>query len=271
MTWSCLSLRQALYPSRHAYPEVEALASASVHQFTAPDGAQFSLYEFQSGVSRAAIVCLHGYYANRRQVAAMADAVSQKGIAVYLLELRGHGDRPGPFTFGVRESEDVHTVLNWLANSRSHLPVHLMGWSMGSAVMCQVALRANNICSLISDGVFDRLLPLMRRRVWDTFRMPGFLAHLTWWTLEWHLKRKPAEWDPAVCATRLEMPLLAMHGDEDQRVFIEEGLSFYEHWRGPKQWETFKGAAHVSLFAHDPQRYADCVSEFVLSHTPEAA
>ena len=73
---------------------------------------------------------LHGYFANRLQVLALAGRLAAQGYECLLMELRGHGARPGPCTFGVKEVRDLGAVLAW-AQTHGALPVGIVGFSLG--------------------------------------------------------------------------------------------------------------------------------------------
>ncbi len=265
--WSLLSVWRSLYPSRHPIAESKKLLSASEHALTAPDGAVFVVHAFVPKQPKAAVLMVHGYYANKHQVADVAFELSERGIAAFLVELRGHGSRPGPFTFGREEVGDVQTAVRWIELEYPSLPIHLLGWSMGAAIICQSALDLPQVKSVITDCLFDHLFPLMKRRVSEAYFLPGFMAYFTWWGLQFYLREDLERVQPRYCAQLSEKPLLAMHGGQDARAFIEEGKAFYAQWKGPKQWWQVDSAAHVALYENNPTGYLKKVTDFILKYS----
>jgi alpha-beta hydrolase superfamily lysophospholipase len=209
----------------------------------------------------------HGYLADRYQVLGLADGLRRLGYETLLFELRGHGSRPGPCTLGVKECEDAQMVLRW-AKTRSPsspaLPVGVLGFSMGAVVACLVACHEPGIAAVVVDSVYSRLFPVLRRAIWQQYRVPTIpWVWLTWWGLQVALRRGLSGIDPVALAPRLRQPLLAIQGGADQRVVPTLGRAFYRRWGGPKTRWFEPAVAHVGMFARDPEGYCRRVAEFL--------
>ncbi len=261
--WSLLSAHAVLDPERRVLPVPHPLPPYTVHQLQAPDGASFDVWTLRPDAPRARILVCHGYYANRLQVLDIAQGLRERGYEALLFELRGHGRRSGPCTFGMKETEDALAVLRWADRHQGPLPLGVLGLSMGAAVACQVAFREPNVRAVVVDSIYSRLFPVLRRGLWHRYHVPAFpLAWLTWWSVQAALRARISDYDPAAIASTLRQPLLAIQGGEDRRVTPMLGREFYRLWAGPKdRWFESK-IAHVGMFATHPREYRDRVAAF---------
>lgn len=214
---------------------------------------------------RAFILICHGYYANRFQVFDLADGLRQRGFAVGLMELRGHGNRRGPCTLGVKESDDAVTALQWAQTGlQGSLPQAVIGFSMGAAVVCQAAAKSRAVRAVVVDSAYSRLLPVIKRVVWRSYHVPAIpWAWLTWWGVQLALRARLGPRDPVVLAARSSQPLLAIQGGEDRRVVPLLGREFYQSWAGPKERWFEAAVVHVGMFARHPQAYCDRIAAFL--------
>jgi len=232
---------------------------------TAPDGGSFDVWLLETSSPRGRLLLCHGYYANRYQVLDLAAGLRDRRYEVVLFELRGHGVRPGPCTFGVRETEDAVAVFRW-ARARDParpLPVGVVGFSMGAAVACQAAAHDPQVRAVVVDSIYSRLFPVLRRSIRQRYQLPAVpWAWLTWWGVQAALRRRLAPLDPVRLAPRLRQPLFAIQGGEDRRVVPLLGREFYQRWAGPKERWFEPHIAHVGMFARHPERYCQRVADF---------
>lgn len=232
---------------------------------TAPDGASFDVWLLEPQAPRGRLLLCHGYYASRAQGLGIAQGLCERGYAVALFELRGHGDRPGPCTLGIKEAEDAIAVLEWWAarDPSAARAFGALGLSMGAAVLCRVAVLRDDVRAIVTDSVYCRFFPVLRRAVRQQYHLPAVpFAWLTWWSLELILGRRLGSGDPCLLAPHLRQPLLAIQGGEDRRVNPQHALAFFERWAGPKERWFEPAVSHVAMFSRDPRAYCDRVAGF---------
>ena len=264
-SWGIVSTRAALYPDRRTPPIPHPAASFTTARLVARDGVPFEVWRFQTPSPRARVLICHGYYAYRYQVVDIAQGLRTRGYEIVLFELRGHGERPGPCTFGLKEAEDATTLLQW-AKQLDHgvlLPVGVLGLSLGAAVVCHVASRESSVQAVVVDSIYSRLFPILQRALWQRYHLPTFpFAWVTWWGLQLALRRRLRSIDPVVLAPQLHQPLFAIQGGEDRRVVPMLAREFYQRWAGSKERWFEPRVAHVGMFTHNPQEYCDRVARF---------
>ena len=265
MGWGILSARRVLYPERRVFPPPNPLPPYTATELTAPDGASFEVWRLHPLSPRARLLLFHGYYANRYQILGLAERLRQRGYDVVLCELRGHGDRPGPCTLGIKETVDAGTVLEWARSLDGPvpLPVGVLGFSLGASVACQVADIYPEVRAVVVDSIYSRFFPVLARSIRQQYHLPAIpWAWVSWWGLQLMLHRRLSSIDPASLAPRLRQPLFAIQGGEDRRVAPLLGREFYQRWAGPKERWFEPQAPHVGIFARHPEEYGDRVASF---------
>ena len=265
VSWGVFSAHQVLYPAHVAIP-IPAISFPHVYErLSAFDGSVLEVWVFEAHQPRAQLLLCHGFYANRYQVFDIAQGLSERGYEVIVFELRGHGNRSGPCTLGLKETQDALGVLRW-AQARhitDPIPLGALGLSMGGALVCQIAAQCPNIRAIVTDSVYSRLLPVIKRTIWRRYHIPSIpFAWVTWWSLQLMLGRHLAQIDPAALAINLQQPLLAIQGGEDRRVVPMLGREFYRLWAGPKERWFESTVAHVGMFAQHPKEYCNRVADF---------
>ena len=263
--WGLFSCREVLYPERRPASPSDPLPMHTTHALRGADGSAFQVWRLEAPAPRACLLVFHGYYADRRQVFGLASALRERGYEALVLELRGHGTRPGPCTFGVREVEDAEAVLHWARElTHTRLPVAVLGWSMGAAVACRLAARHPEVRAVVADSVYACLYPIVRFSIKRRYHLPAVpWAWVTWWTVKLVLRRGAKSLDPVAIAQDARQPLLAIQGGEDEVVPPAESERFYQRWGGPKERWLDPAAEHVGMFAYDPQAYCARVADFL--------
>lgn len=85
----------------------------------------------------AALALLHGVHEHSGRYAYVASALMRRGIAVHAIDLRGHGQSPGPRGQVDQFDDyvgDAALLLDSVVQSEGDVPVFLMGHSMGGLV-----------------------------------------------------------------------------------------------------------------------------------------
>lgn len=113
--------------------------------FRSPDGLDlFTRRWTPDRPARAVLVLIHGVHEHSGRYAYVASALMRQEIAVRALDLRGHGQSPGPRArvdaFG-DYTRDVGAFLDAALPEAEGLPVFLMGHSMGGLVVSTVVVE----------------------------------------------------------------------------------------------------------------------------------
>src|SRR4051812_3528414 len=127
--------------------------SADVRLLKAPDGIQLVYRRWlPTGDVRGAVQIVHGASEHSGRYGRLAEALTSRGLAVYAMDLRGHGHTAqstgiGRFAghgtdAGVDDLlEDVHALQLLIDNDHPGVPHVLLGHSMGSIIALASAER----------------------------------------------------------------------------------------------------------------------------------
>ncbi|MBL8917327.1 MAG: alpha/beta hydrolase [Myxococcaceae bacterium] len=106
---------------------------------TASDGkALFVRRLLPRATPRAAMLVVHGLAEHSARYVRVAEALTTKHVAVYALDLRGHGQTAGPDALGFfdgglgRVVQDLEELIAFVKREHAGLPFVLFGHSMGS-------------------------------------------------------------------------------------------------------------------------------------------
>lgn len=103
----------------------------------------------------AAVVFLHGLFANRAQLVPQAAALASAGYGVLLLDLRAHGASGGTTsTWGVRERLDALAGLRFVASQPEVRPgaVGAVGFSIGALAVAGAAAEDPDVAAVVLEA-----------------------------------------------------------------------------------------------------------------------
>ena len=219
-------------------------------------GARFHLTE-NSGVN---ILFFHG---NGEIVADYDDfgqIINQMGINFLAVDYRGYGCSAGHPTVTAM-MRDCHKIFDfvteWLANNEYSGPLVLMGRSLGSASVLELASHyRDQIDGLIVESGFANSVPLLQLLGVNTIKI-GFEEHMGF--------------QNAAKITKFNKPTLIIHAEQDHIIPFTEGAILFERCAAAdKTLLKIPNANHNNIFMHGLQDYLAALSKFVqklASHT----
>lgn len=105
------------------------------------------------GRAVASLVCIHGVGAHGRHFCILGERLTRSSVAVYALDLRGHGlseGRRGDLTDLGRIVADIGDMVGYVAKAQPGAPVFLMGESFGALLTVKyAACRPANLAGII--------------------------------------------------------------------------------------------------------------------------
>lgn len=126
--------------------------------------------------NRALILYVHGSPGSRGSLLAEATALAARGYGALLLDLPGYGKSEGERRWGKSFRESVTRAIDFAAAQPDVDPRRIagFGYSMGSAILAQVAADDVRIRSLVLLAAFTRLEDQLRHQFRS--RVPGAAA-----------------------------------------------------------------------------------------------
>lgn len=209
----------------------------------AADGIEAAATSWESGRA-SAVVLVHGLLGTRtmREIVHVAEALAPQHD-VLAVDMRGHGDSPGRFTWGREEWREVRAAVEHVA--RPARDVAVVGFSLGGFHAVRAAAHGAGVSRLVLVGAPADL------RVFDHFPLgPRLLRHLP---AVWARKRRRLRAElPAFGArgaladeeiARVRVPVLLIHGGGDWLI-SERHARRYEASLPDSRRKTIPGGFH---------------------------
>lgn len=209
-----------------------------------PDGLELQGWYFKAKERDAAtLLFMHGtsynasdMWVSPERTKAFGDFLRGIGANFFLFDYRGYGRNAGTATEEGTYT-DAASALGWLyeRDDIDHAKIFFYGFSLGTGIATELAMREPG-AGLILRAPFTSIRDLA------VGRHPKLRAVLTvapWLPL--------TNYDTLSKISRLDRPLLVMHGDADQTVPERMGQRVFEAAPEPKRYVTFPAGAHTDF------------------------
>lgn len=214
------------------------------------------------------IVVMHGYPANKADVLNWSLFLQEK-FNVLLFDFRYFGSSEGEYTtVGWDEKKDLKAAINYLS-AREDVDVEkigVMGFSMGGAVGIMQGSEDSRIKAIVADSSYASL-DLMVESMLQRF---GILKRPMIWSLEqwsnWRIGVKPQNVSTVQAAARSLIPLLLIHGIDDQEIPIDHSKRIFQASKGKSELWEVDGADHGEAYFNEKTLYEAKVNSFFESH-----
>jgi uncharacterized protein len=220
-------------------------------------------WHFKVARPKGTVILFHGYTGEKSMLLSRAEIFMKAGFNTLLVDLMGSGGSEGLEThLGYTESVEVQDCVKYI-QSTGEKNIHLFGTSMGAVAI----LKAFNdypidVNSIIVECPFGSMYKTVAAR----FQMMGVPAFpmagiLTFWGGVqlgfWGFSHNPAEY-----ANQINIPLLLLFGEKDDRVSMEETTEIFSNLKGDKNLVTYPELGHDVFSGNEIQWEAD-VMEFI--------
>jgi len=209
-------------------PSRDARAGLSNVVIETSDGEQLQAWHYPSPSGAATVLILHGNAANRGTRLELIRYLAELNFGVLALDYRGYGGSTGsPSEEGLYL--DAEAAVRWL-EARGDDEIVYFGESLGTGVAVELATRRPPI-KLVLQAPFTSLSAVGRTAY-------PFLP------ADWILRDRFASEEKI---GSIDVPLLVVHGVDDQIVPIRLGRRLFEKAREPKKFVAIEGAGHNDL------------------------
>lgn len=215
------------------------------------------------------VLLFHGVADNRIGTLSYAQVLLQHGYSVLMMDARGHGESEGAIvTFGWKERDDTHAVVDGLLVTESPHCLFALGESMGAAVALQSAGIEPRIEGVVAESSFRNLRevtydyaglhwsPLLGK----TLFRPASMAALPRMEKEGGFRAGDVSPERAV-ATRA-FPVLLICDSDDKMIPCRHSEAIYSAAMGPKSLWKVPGAGHTGAYGAQPAEFERHVLAF---------
>lgn len=223
--------------------------------------------------SSKTVILLHGLYQNRSMCLPYVSMYRNLGYNVLLIDQRGHGDSGGDHTdWGLSEVDDIAGWVQWLKRRNPNMQVGLHGISLGAAMALLYAgsSHGNSIAFVVSDSAYGNIISLGReklfhvsgdqRAIWGYNILDVFFQG----AMFFHTHKLVTDIEPAQAVRSVTVPILFLHGADDQLVPVKTARSLYDQCgSADKYLHIFADSPHAVGLETDKREYIHIVTAFL--------
>lgn len=249
---------------------IEKLVAAPYERVTVQsyDGLKLvgKLYEGEEGAPL--ILFFHGYRSTaERDASGGFQMCREHGWHILMVDQRALGESEGKeITFGIRERFDCQTWAEYAAKRFGPVtPIFIWGISMGAStvLMASELPMPENVRGIVADCGFDApstiIAETARRRRWPV----GIACRFVDWGARLFGGFRMDEASALDSVTRARVPILLVHGEEDEIVPFEMVHALKEACASPVQVLTVPKAAHGISWYVDMPAYQNTLIRFM--------
>jgi pimeloyl-ACP methyl ester carboxylesterase len=197
------------------------------------------------------LVYLHGSALNIGANITHARRFHRMGFSVFLVSYRGYGKSSGTFPTEAQVYADAQAAWTYLVEQKGIDPkaIFIYGHSLGGAVAIQLALNNPAAGGLIVEAAFTSIADMARR-------IPKYRI----FPLELIVHER---FDSIKKVSRLQAPVLYIHGTDDKLVPPEMSSELYKRTASSKQLKFIPGGGHNNSAAVGGDEYLQAVRSFI--------
>lgn len=185
-----------------------------------------ALYLPPASPGRLAVLYLHGSRGHLPSRAHRVKLLGKEGNGVLLVSYRGYSGSTGsPTQDGLLE--DARASYDWLAREAKGSKIVVYGESLGTGIAVKIA-GERQVAGVVLDAPYTTVAEAVKHM-------------LPWFPIIAMMKDQY----PTVAWIRdMHAPLLILHGDDDDRVPLDESKRVFDLATGPKRFVAIPGADH---------------------------
>jgi pimeloyl-ACP methyl ester carboxylesterase len=201
------------------------------------------------------ILYFHGNDGNVSTSVSETALLRELGFAVLVVDYRGYGESDGGFPSEVSVYEDAEAALAALLGAELEpRDIYVYGHSLGAAVAIDLAARHPELGGLIVESGFTSIYDMSRLEAQYGIYPVRLLLN--------------QRFDSIGKVSRLELPVLYIHGTADPVVPYAMGEALYERSGGRKRFVAVRGGGHDDNAAVAPALMRAAILELTQADRP---
>jgi len=210
-----------------------------------------------------AVVLMHGFRVDRRQMLGRASFLSEAGYGVLLFDFQAHGESPGKqITIGYLESRDAQAAVEFMKKSCPGEKLGVIGLSMGGAAAA-LASPALEVDAMVLEEVYADIERATENRM-ERY-LGGWargLAQLLIMQLPLRAGIEKSALRPVDRVGAIKAPKLFIAGAKDRHTKLDESRELFAAASEPKELWVVEEAAHVDVHQMAKEEYEERVLDF---------
>ena len=213
------------------------------------------------------VIAVHGYRMSHSSMSALASYYGLKGWNALLPDLRGCGDSEGDYIgMGWPDRRDMLQWIDWIIRRDSEAKIVLHGISMGGATVMMTAGEdlPGQVKAVVEDCGYTSVWDIFTDELDYLFHLPAFpLLNIASGLSSLRAGYSFSEASSLNQIAKAQVPVLFIHGSEDNFVHTDMVYRVYDACPTEKQLFVVEGAGHGNSFNHMPEKYFETVFSFL--------
>jgi hypothetical protein len=218
--------------------------------FTAPSTGQpvrlHALWLAQPNADAPVLLYLHGARWDVRGSTPRMRRMHELGFAVLGIDYRGFGRSTPALPSEAMAYEDARAAWDWLAREQSQARRYVFGHSLGGAIAVHLASEVGDAAGLMVEGSFTSIPDVVGTFKWGWLPVGPLITQ---------------RFDAGPRMAKLRVPVLVVHGSEDQLISPELGRALYDQAPQPKRFVLVDGGSHHNTNAIGQAQYRQALRE----------
>ncbi len=212
------------------------------------------------------IILVHGQGSEpRRDVYPSAHEYYDMGYALLIVDLRACGESEGhTYTYGYHEHEDLSLWVNYIYKKYKNSKIILGGVSLGATSALMVPNINKHVDAVVADSGFRNAYKELSHVLSYFFHLPGNMimpmvnVYCKWF---YHINLK---WvDTVESLKNVRIPILFIHGIDDEFVLIDNTIENYNSYKGHKTKVFINFCQHGMGYLVNRKQYIDSIEKFL--------
>lgn len=254
-------------------PASVGLQYESVYFAPRSDTVELKGWHIEPEKPKGVVILVHGLDSHKSDVKVglleLARKLYDRKIAVFLFDLRGHGESgDGKLSGGLFEQQDFWGAFDWLVKKGiAPHKIGALGFSLGGAIVLLAASQEPRLQAVVADSAFSNVSDVRTNEIAKRLSIPKWLAASfdpgvtlvaqIFYGIEFK------KISPDIAIKKLDYPVLLIHSKTDERIPYEHSVRLKS--ASPNQdtvmWTVAK-AEHAKAFISYPEEYLDKITEY---------
>lgn len=213
------------------------------------------------------VIAVHGYTGQRSDMQNIAGFYGIRGWNVLTPDMRTHGGSEGRYIgMGWLDRKDLLRWIDHVLSLDAEAEIVLHGISMGGAAVMMTAGEAlpPQVKGVVEDCGYTSVWDIFSDELSYLFHLPSFpLLNVTSIISKLRAGYTFGEASALEQVRKSSVPILFIHGSEDNFVHTEMVYELYEACSAPKDLLVVEGAGHGESYSMDPDGYFGKVFDFL--------
>ncbi|MBO0725532.1 MAG: alpha/beta fold hydrolase [Blastocatellia bacterium] len=251
------------HPVNHSVGALPAYLQGRDVEFESGSGSKLRGWMIPGRQGGGAVVLMHGFRGDRREMLGRASFLSAAGYSVLLFDFQAHGESPGKqITIGYLESRDAQAAVDFMKKNRPGEKLGVIGLSMGgaAAVLASPALEVDAMALEMVYPDIERATEDRMERylgVWARGLAPLLLAQLP---LRAGIEKTALR--PVDRVGAIKAPKLFIAGAKDRATKLDESRELFAAASEPKEFWVVEEAPHVDVHQIAKEEYERRILDF---------